>query len=98
MKTWRIIVLFFVLVGGLSGCAYTNVRSPYDGDLDKTSLGSKSGSASSYGLLWLVAWGDSSYQAAARNGDITVMKHADQEIKSYLFGLWFQRTVIVYGD
>jgi hypothetical protein len=81
-----------------SGCAYVNARSPYDTDLDATDLGSKVGTAQAYSVLWLFAWGDASYAAAARNGGITVMKHADQHIEQVLLGLWSRWTVIVYGD
>ena len=42
----------------LSGCAYTHVKAPMDLDLDKTTLGTKTGTASTYSVLWLVAWGD----------------------------------------
>ena len=80
------------------GCAYVNIQTPYDRNLENTDLGSKRGTATTHSLLWLFAWGDGSYAAAARNGDIKVLKHADQEIKTFLFGLYGQRTVIVYGD
>ena len=82
----------------MSSCAYVNVRTPYDRDLDNTGIGTKVGKATSHGAMWLFAWGDSSYAAAAKNGNITIMKHADQEIKTYLFGLYYRRTIIVYGD
>ena len=81
-----------------SGCAYVNVRTPYDDNLDNTELGTKVGKASNYGLLWVIAWGDGSYAAAARDGDIKVMKHADREIVEYLMGLYVRHTIIVYGD
>ncbi len=81
-----------------SGCAYVNIRTPFDGDLDQTELGTKIGRSSNYSVFWLVSWGDGSYAAAARDGDIKVMKHADQEIFQLFFGLYLKRTVIVYGD
>ncbi len=92
-----------VLVAGLvfllfQGCAYVNVRTPYDTDLNRTALGSKTGSAEAYSLLWLVAWGDASYSTAARNGGITVMNHADQEVVQVLFGLYTRWRIVVYGD
>jgi hypothetical protein len=80
------------------GCAYVNIRTPYDTDLDRTQLGSKTGTAEAYSLLWLVAWGDASYTAAARNGQITVMQHADQEVLQILFGLYTRWRIVVYGD
>jgi len=80
------------------GCAYVNIRTPYDTDLDRTQLGSKTGTAEAYSLFWLVAWGDASYTAAARNGQITVMRHADQEVLQVLFGLYTRWRIVVYGD
>lgn len=92
-----------VLITGLVllvvyGCAYVNIRTPYDTDLNRTQLGSKTGTAEAYSLLWLVAWGDASYTAAARNGQITVMQHADQEVLQVLFGLYTRWRIVVYGD
>jgi hypothetical protein len=56
------------------------------------------GTAEAYSVLWLVAWGDASYEAAARNGNITVLKHADQEIFQVLLGVYSRWRVVVYGD
>ena len=81
-----------------SGCAYVHVHIPFDRDLNRTELGSKIGKASNYSVLWLTAWGDGSYAAAAKDGNIKVMKHADQEIQQYLLGVFVRRTTIVYGD
>ena len=80
------------------GYAYVNIRTPYDTDLNRTQLGSKTGTAEAYSLFWLVAWGDASYTAAARNGQITVMQHADQEVLQVLFGLYTRWRIVVYGD
>jgi hypothetical protein len=49
-------------------------------------------------ILWLVAWGDASYAAAAANGGITTLRHADQEVFNVLFGLYTRWRVVVYGD
>ncbi len=81
-----------------SGCVFTNVKVPLDTNLEETQLGSKTGESSSQGLLWLVAWGDSGTQAAAQNGGITTLLHADQKIFSILFGLYSKQTTIVYGN
>jgi hypothetical protein len=82
----------------MGGCAYVDVKTPYDTDLDKTELGSKKGTADAYSVLWLFAWGDASYAAAAKNGNIKVMKHADQEMYQFLFGAYTRWRVVVYGD
>ena len=81
-----------------SGCAFVNIKTPFDTDLDKTELGSKRGTAQAYSVLWLVSWGDASYATAAKNGGITVMKHADQEMQQVLLGLYTRWRVVVYGD
>lgn len=82
----------------LSACAYVHVKAPYDNNLDRTELGTKIGTAQAHSVLWLVAWGDASYATAARNGNITVLRHADQEITQVLFGLYTRWRVVVYGD
>jgi hypothetical protein len=81
-----------------SGCAFVNTKTPYDLDLNNTDLGTKVGTAEAQSVLWLVAWGDASYEAAARNGNITVLKHADQEIFQILLGVYTRWRVVVYGD
>jgi hypothetical protein len=98
IKPLACIVLVMLVAGAVGGCAYVNIKTPYDRDLERTELGSKVGVAQAYSVLWLVAWGDASYETAARNGDITVLKHADQEIFQVLFGLYTRWRVIVYGD
>ncbi len=98
MKKFVVLICLLVNMAAFSGCAYVDIRSPYDENLNKTELGSKVGVSNIYSLLWLFAWGDGSYAAAARNGNITVMRHADQQIENYLFGLFIKRSIIVYGD
>jgi len=92
------IVLLMSILLVFSGCAFINIKTPFDTDLDKTELGSKRGTAQAYSLLWLVSWGDASYATAAKNGGITVMKHADQEMQQVLLGLYTRWRVVVYGD
>jgi hypothetical protein len=87
-----------VIAIAVSSCAYVNVKTPYDTNLDKTELGAKTGFAQAYSVLWLFTWGDTSYATAAKNGDITVIRHADQEIQQILFGLYTRWRVVVYGD
>ena len=81
-----------------SGCLYTDVKVPLDTDLDRTQLGSKVGESTSKGVMWLVAWGDAGTQAAAQNGGITTILHADRKVYSILFGLYSTQTTVVYGD
>ena len=100
MKHTRMIMVLMVATGLLilSGCAYVNVKSPMDVDLNRTTLGEKKGVAEARSILWLFAWGDASYAAAAANGGITTMRHADQEVFNVLFGLYSRWRVVVYGD
>ncbi|MBW2739474.1 MAG: hypothetical protein JRE64_11640 [Deltaproteobacteria bacterium] len=98
LKSKILLAIVLVIIFTGSSCAYVNIKTPFDIDLNRTDLGSKKGIASSYSVLWLVSWGDASYAAAARNGDITVLKHADQEMQQVLLGLYTRWRVIVYGD
>lgn len=93
-------LLIWVLVMAMtvSGCAYVNIKTPYDSNLDNTELGAKKGIAQAYSILWLFTWGDTSYATAAENGGITVIRHADQEIQQVLFGLYTRWRIVVYGD
>lgn len=82
----------------LQGCAYSHVQRPLDTNYDSTALGSKVGRAHIQSLLWLFAWGDAGSKAAADDGGITVIKHADTESMVILFGLYSRFTTVVYGD
>lgn len=81
-----------------SGCVYTQISMPLDGDLNETRLGDKVGRASFQSVAGLVAWGDAGTQAAAEDGGITVLQHADREILTVLLGLYFRHTTVVYGE
>ena len=94
MKLLRLALLSLPL---FSGC-FVNIKIPLDTDLDRTELGSKVGEASSQSVLWLVFWGDAGTQAAAKQGGITIITHADQQLLTILFGVYGRETTIVYGD
>ena len=93
-----IVVILAACLWTFSGCAYVNTKTPLDVDLNQTTLGQKTGVAEARSVLWLVAWGDASYAAAAKNGGITPLRHADQEVFNVLFGLYTRYRVVVYGD
>ena len=97
MKIIRLALLALFALPLFSGC-FVNVKVPLDTDLDRTELGSKVGEASSQSVLWLVFWGDSETQAAAKQGGITTITHADQQLLTILFGVYGRETTIVYGD
>jgi len=82
----------------LASCVYTKVRVPLDEDLNKTRLGDRTGQAEFQSVLWLAAWGDAGTQAAAQQGELETINHADREIFSILGGLYYRQTTIVYGD
>jgi len=81
----------------LQSCVLTNIQVPLDTDLQQTDLGDKVGTSSYQSILGLVAWGDAGTQAAAKNGNIKILGHADQKIFSVLWGVYFKQTTVVYG-
>jgi hypothetical protein len=92
----RLFVILFLF--SLNGCVYFDVTVPLDTDLDKTQLGDKTGKASMYSVLWLVAWGDAGTKAAAKEGHLTTINHADRHIFTLFCGLYTKETLIVYGE
>ena len=79
-----------------AGAFYTEVSFPGgvgNGDLNY----SKVGKATSNSYFALVATGDSSIEAAARNGDIKTVKWVDYKTKNIL-GFVGEYTTYVYGD
>ena len=82
----------------LPSCVYTNVQIPLDTDLNNTQLGDKTGTSSFVSILGLFAWGDAGTQAAAEQGGITTLTHADQQVFSVLGLLYYKQTTVVYGN
>lgn len=95
VRSW---LLALGMVSTLSGCAYTNISMPLDTDLDNTILGDKVGRSQFHSFLGIVAWGDAGIQAAARDGGLEVLHHADREVFNVLMGLYFRQTTVVYGE
>jgi len=92
------LVVLLLLPLLISGCIYTNIQRPLGTEFNQTELGSKIGQSRSYSLLWLVAWGDAGTKAAAENGHLTVIRHADIKVFSLVFGMYAEVTTVVYGD
>jgi hypothetical protein len=88
----------FLLILLLHGCAYMHIQRPLDMNYEETSLGTKIGKSHTYSVLWLVSWGDGGTKAAAEDGGITVIKHADIEVYVILFGIYARVSTVVYGD
>ena len=98
MKIFKLFTVMFIGAFLIAGCVYTHVLTPYDRNLDKTTLGQKTGKASMQSVLWLVAWGDASTAAAAKQGGITTLNQMDMEFLNVMFGIYTKTTTIVYGD
>ena len=81
----------------LPSCVYTNVQIPLDTDLNNTQLGDKTGTSSFVSILGLFAWGDAGTQAAAEQGGITTLTHADQRVFAIL-PFYYKQTTVVYGN
>ncbi|MBL8696067.1 MAG: hypothetical protein JNJ88_18370 [Planctomycetes bacterium] len=98
MKKLALLLATFALAAPTPGCLFAHTRSPLDTNLDTTRLGPKRGTSSAHSLLWLVAWGDASSAAAAKDAGITTLNHMDSEQLFVFFGLYTSWTTIVYGE
>lgn len=99
MKRRLILVLLLILaLLPAPACVYMNVKIPLDTDLHDTELGTKVGTADSHAVLLLAAWGDSGMQAAAKDGDIRLLRHADVEYLVVLGIVYMRQRTVVYGD
>ena len=100
MKRSLFQALSFIIVVTMlmTGCMYMKVQRPHDKNYDKTELGTKEGRSSLQSICYFVSWGDAGTKAAAENGDITVLQHADVEYFTILLGLYTRITTVVYGD
>ncbi len=80
-----------------TGYVYNNTKAPLDVDFEKSEYGPKTGTASTHCVLGLVAWGDASAEAAARNGNISTIEHVDYKFTNVVFGIYQKYTTIVHG-
>ncbi len=104
------ILMASVIALSLTGCAtkapfqpamglvYNNTKAPLSLEYENTNLGSKTGTSSAMSVLGLVALGDASVEAAAKNGKIRTVKHADYDFTNVFFGVYTKTNVYVYGD
>ena len=81
-----------------TACVYSHITTPLDLDLDRTRLGDKVGVAEWQSVLGLVAWGDAGTQAAAKQGGLTQINHADLETLIILAIVYHRETTILYGE
>lgn len=101
MKKLLIIFVFALTLGGcaaspVTGLVWTNVKGPLavtNSNIQPTLVGRSEATS----ILGLIATGDASIQAAARNGGITHIHHVDYATHSF-FGVVSTFTTIVYGN
>lgn len=90
----------------LSGClsapfvppsgAFATVKAPLSTE-GNWKMGTKQGTASSYSVLGLWAEGDCSITAAAQEGGLKTVYHADYEYTN-IIGIWQKVKVVVSGE
>ena len=99
MKTIHTLMVIGLVMAALvfQGCAYSHIQGPLDTNFDNTQLGDKEGRSHTRSVLWLFAWGNGGTRAAADDGGITTITHADFEYTIYLFGIYTRVTTVVYG-
>jgi len=84
------------------GLLYTGTRAP--STLDRAEVtgagktGAKSGEACSNGILGLVAWGDSSVDAAKKAGQISSVHSVEYGATGVLGFVYTQTCTVVHGD
>ncbi|WP_243393235.1 TRL-like family protein [Leptospira perolatii] len=93
----------------LSSCLYTNLKSPgwyysqsYSDIRGMDPVGRLEGQSCGTSYLWLVYTGDESYEAAVQNAikdkaDLLYDVQTDYFLKSFLFGLYFEKCTRVSG-
>jgi uncharacterized protein (DUF1684 family) len=98
MKSAAPCIAALLLSLSLTGCVYTDIRVPMSTEFRNTQTAKKTGTSSLRSVAWLVAWGDAGLQQAAANGQLSTLEYADHAFMNILFGLYMQRTTIVYGN
>lgn len=108
MKRLLVLLVFSAGLATLTGClsapvippigiAFSEFQAPLDIDYNETDTTGKMGISESTSILGLVATGDASAKAAAMDGDITVIDHADYEYFNVL-GVFQRYRTVVYGQ
>ena len=75
----------------------TSYDAPLDTNLDNTPMEQRKGTSSCINVLGLVSIGDASVRAAAKDGNITRVQHADYNFFNVL-GVFSKYTTVVYGE
>ena len=108
MKKYLSIVVASLLLTGCSmtrapfmpstGMIYSDTKAPLSLEYHNMDLGHKIGTSTAHSFMGLFAFGDTSIQGAAKDGNIKIIKHTDYSFTSVFFGLFTKTTVYVYGD
>lgn len=84
------------------GVIYHDVKAPPESNsltsIDGARNVTKTGKACAQGVLGLVAWGDASQEAAARNGGIKKIHSADETRVGVLTFIYRQYCTVVSGE
>ncbi len=88
-----------------NGLLYTNVIEPLDLNMSNTPVGNRQGESRLTrvvepftGANMAVEINSNAIADAARRSGLTVVHYADLRRKEILFGIWQERTVVVYGE
>ena len=77
---------------------YADHYAPLDTNFNNTQIaGLRKGESSVTNILGLISYGDAGALAAAEDGEISRIHHADYRFKNIL-GIWSKYTTIVYGE
>ena len=76
---------------------FSSISAPMDVTFRSTEIGPKKGEATATTVLALFCFGDASIGQAARNGNISTIKHVDTRFLNVL-GFYMTHTTIVYGE
>jgi len=80
-----------------TGFLFSQYSAPLTTEFDETpATGLKQGEASSVGVLWLLAFGDCSLDAAAEAGGLSTIEYCDYSYLNVL-GFYQQFTVVAHG-
>ncbi len=78
------------------GAIYADVKAPLTAEAEKPSITEQKGEATSESILGLIAWGDCSLAAAAKDGKLTEIEYADYAFMNVL-GVYQKFTVVAHG-
>lgn len=100
IKGLAVLLAFSMLTGCASvypvGAIFTGVNLPVAVTSNSSKV-MKNGTAECHSLFAMFAYGDCSFDAAKKDGNITKMTHADWQVRN-IFGIFGSYKLIVYGE